>query len=261
MSIDPKLIMELREKTGAGIVDCRQALMQANNNLDQAVEVLRQKGAIKAAKKSDRATKEGVMALASQADKIAVVGLACETDFVARTQDFIDVVKNFAQRLLTGNQAEFESWARQQIKDELAVKIGENIQLVAAQIFQGKVIGSYLHSNRKIASVVVLSAGSVGLANDLAMQVTAMSPKYIKPEDIPAAVIDKEKEIYREQLKAEKKPQAMWEKIIPGKLAKYYQEVCLLKQPYIKDDKIKVEDLIKPAGEGIQVVEFFRYQI
>ena len=141
------------------------------------------------------------------------------------------------------------------------VKLGENIQLSVADIIEGEVIGIYLHSNKKVAAVVVLNGGTQGLAAELAMQVTAMSPKYIKPEDIPVEEIAKEKEIYQEQLKAEGKPVGMWEKIIPGKLNKFYQEVCLIKQAYIKDDKISVENFIKQQGKEIEVVKFSRYQI
>ncbi|MFA6254476.1 MAG: translation elongation factor Ts [Patescibacteria group bacterium] len=261
MALDTKLITQLRELTGAGIADCKEALTEADNSLDKAVEVLRKKGAIKAAKKSDRATKEGVIAILKAGNKAAVVGLACETDFVALNQDFIKAVDEFAQELLKRGSDEFKAWAKDKITNELVVKIGENIQLGDFEVLTGEILGIYLHSNKKVAAVVTMNSGSEKLATDLAMQVTAMSPKYIKPEDIPASEIAKEKEIYREQLKAEGKPEAMWEKIIPGKLNKYYQDVCLLKQTYIKDDKITVEKLIEQEGKGIEVVKFSRYQI
>jgi len=261
MSLDTKLISKLRELTGAGIADCKSALEESESDIEKAIEALRKKGALKAAKKSDRETKEGVIAVGKADKKVAVVGLACETDFVARNQDFIEAVQDFSQKLLDMDLEEFKNWVQDEIKNELVVKIGENIQLAEAEVIEGEVLGSYLHSNNKIASVVSLSAGSPGLAVDLAMQVAAMSPKYIKPEDIPTEEIEKEKEIYREQLRSEGKPEEIWEKIIPGKLNKYYQEVCLLSQPFIKDDKMTVQDFIKQAGEQIQVVAFFRCQI
>ena len=259
--IDTKLITKLRELTGAGIVDCKAALEESDGDLDKAVEVLRKKGVLKAAKKSDRVTNEGVISIAKGDKKVAVVGLACETDFVARTDDFIKTVDEFSAKLLEVGEEEFKSWADEKIKNELVIKIGENLQLVNSEVTEGEVIGIYLHSNKKVAAVVVASAGSQEILNDLAMQVTAMSPKYVKPEDIPSEEIEQEKDIYREQLKSEDKPEAMWDKIIPGKLNKYYQEVCLLKQTFIKDDKLTVEDLVKQQADGVEIIKFFRYQI
>jgi len=147
----------------------------------------------------------------------------------------------------------------------LIVKIGENIKLVFAEVISGGLIGAYLHANKKVAAAVVLNVGKTELATDLAMQITAMSPRYIKPQDVPAEELEKEKEIYRQQLKNEGKPETMWEKIIPGKLNKFYEEVCLLNQAYIKDDKIKIIDLIKQesksTGQEVAVLSFKRYQI
>jgi elongation factor Ts len=259
--LDTKLITQLRDLTGAGIGDCREALFESENDINKAVEFLRKKGSVKAAKKSERQTKEGVIAIAGKIGKIAISGLACETDFVSRNQDFVDTVGKFSEYLLENGEENFKAWAESKIKDELIMKIGENIQLSEFRVFEGKVIGTYLHSNKKVAAAIVLSGGTVELATDLAMQIAAMSPKYIKPEDIPAEVIEKEKEIYQEQLKTEGKPQAMWEKIIPGKLNKYYEDVCLIKQTFIKDDKKKIEDLIAQSGQGIEVLVFHRFQI
>lgn len=260
--IDTKLIAKLRNMTGAGIADCKSVLEEANNDIDQAVEILRKKGAVKAAKKSDRETREGIIAIAGQDDRIAVVGLACETDFAARNENFIKASDDFAKKLLdAGSEEDFKTWVQEQIKGELIVKIGENIQLVEAEVVEGEVIGVYLHSNKKVASTVVMSGGSQELAADLAMQVAAMSPKYVKPEDVPEQEINKEKEIYQEQLKAESKPQDIWDKIIPGKISKYYKEVCLIKQAFVKDDKKTVEELLKETGQDIEVIKFSRYSI
>jgi len=266
MAIDVQTITKLRELTGAGLTDCKQALDESSGDIDKAIEILRKKGAIKAAKKSDRITKEGVIAIARTENKVAVFGLACETDFVALNRDFVAAVESFAQALLQSDDIDaFKIQTEEKIKNELVVKIGENIQLAAADVIEGEVLGVYLHSNKKVASVVSLSAGPKELAWELAMQATAMSPKYSKPEDVPALVVAKEKEIYREQLKAEGKPEAMWEKIIQGKLNKYYQEVCLTKQVFIKDDSLTVEKLMEKqaaeTGTKIEVVKFVRYQI
>lgn len=253
---DIKLVQELRSQTGAGIGDCQKALNEAGGDIKKAIEILRKQGSLKAAKKVERATKEGVIALAKGSGKVALVALACETDFVARNQDFINTANAFANELLNKNINEFKSWADQKIKDELVVKIGENIQLSNIEVVEGSVIGTYLHSNKKAAGVVVLSAGDEELANDLAMQVVAMEPKYISPSDIPAEELEKEKEIYREQMKNEGKPAGIIDKIINGKLQKYYEDVCLLNQAFIKDDEKKVEALIKEKGADIKVVKF-----
>lgn len=196
MALDTTLLMQLREATGAGVNDCKQALDEAGNDLQKAIEILRKKGALKAAKKiAERTATEGLVDSYIHANgKVGVlVHVSCETDFVAKSDDFKTLV------------------------------------------------------------------------HDLAIQIAGANPLYISPENVPAEVVEKEKEIYREQLKNEGKSEAMWDKIIEGKLAKYYQEACLIKQPFIKDDKVIIEQLIEQAiakiGEKIEVVRFARYQV
>lgn len=257
MNIDLKTISQLRDQTGAGIADCKKALEEAQGDIAKAIEILRKKGEIKAAKKGDRITKEGVIALAKEGNRIAAVALACETDFVARNEDFVNTVNEFAKKLLTASLEEFKAWAEEKIKNELVIKIGENIQLVDFGVTEGAVLGSYLHHNRKIAAIVSLEGGSEEIASDVAMQAVAMAPKYLNPEDVPAEVIEKEKEIYKELLKSEGKPEAIWDKIMEGKLAKYYEENCLNNQVYIKDDTKKIKDVLS----GATIKQFIRYQI
>ena len=257
MSIDLKLVSQLRDQTGAGINDCQKALVEAEGDLTKAIEILRKKGEVKAAKKADRAAKEGVVALSRAGDKIAAVALACETDFAARNEEFVAAANFLAQELLTKDEASFKESADVKIKNELVVKIGENIQLADYRILTGPVIGTYIHFDKKNAGVVILDGGDEALASDIAMQVVAMSPKYLNPEAVPAEIIEKEKEIYREQLKGEGKPEAIWEKILVGKLAKFYAENCLLNQSYIKDEDKTIADLLG----GATVKEFARLQI
>ena len=258
MNIDLQTISQLRDKTGAGIGDCKKALEESGGDIEKAIENLRKKGEIKAAKKSDRATKEGVIALAFEGDKLAVVALACETDFVARTDEFSKTVSDFASHLLANNSLdEFKTWAETIMKDELVMKIGENLQLGGYGVFTGSPIGTYIHSNKKVAGVIVLSSGAKELADDVAMHLAAMSPKYLNPQDVPAEVLDKEKEIYQEQLKSENKPEAIWGKIIDGKLAKFYEENCLMNQVFIKDDSKKINDLLGDAT----ITAWSRYQL
>lgn len=251
-----ELIKEVRTITGAGMSDVKKALDEADGDKDKAIEILRKKGQKIAAKKSDREIKEGVIAVSREGDKVAIVGLGCETDFVARNEDFQNAVEELVKKLLEMGKVDFEAWATKHIQDELVVKIGENLQLAIFDILEGKTIGTYLHSNKKVAAIVVLSEGEEEIAREIAMHCAAMAPKYLKPEEVPTAELDKEKEIYAEQLKKEGKPEEMIGKITEGKVNKYYTEVCLLRQPFVKDDKKSIE---KFAEENKAVIEKFGY--
>ncbi|MFA6307916.1 MAG: translation elongation factor Ts [Patescibacteria group bacterium] len=250
-----ELIKEIRQITGAGISDVKKALDEAGDR-EKAIEILRKRGQKIAAKKADREVKEGVIAFSKQGNKVAVVALACETDFVAKNEDFQTAVGELANKLMEMGKTDFESWATKFIQDELIVKIGENLVLTNFDIFVGEVVGTYLHSNNKVASVVVLKGGSESLAKDIAMHATAMAPKYLKPEDVPAEIVAKEKEIYTEQLQKEGKPKEVLAKILEGKVNKFYTDVCLLKQAYIKDDKKSIEKLLE---ENKATIEKFQY--
>jgi elongation factor Ts len=254
--MDVKLIAQLRDKTGAGFGDCKAALDEAGWDLDKAVEIMRKKGEAKAIKKSERVVKEGVVAVAKGEGKIAVAALACETDFVSRGEDFQTAAKELAEKLLNSTEEEFKAWSAPKIQD-LVLKIGENIQLTGQGIFSGEVIGTYIHSNKKIVGVCIFDQGSEEIASDIAMQIAAMSPRWLAPAEIDAEIIDKEKEIYREQLKGENKPEQIWDKIIDGKLAKFYEENCLLNQIFVKDDTKKIKDLL---GDS-QIVKWARFSV
>ena len=251
-----ELIKEIRQITGAGMSDVNKALKEADGDRDKAIEILRKRGQKIAAKKSDREVKEGVIAFEQKDNKVAIVALACETDFVAKNEDFQTAVQGLATKLMELGKEEFATWASKHVQDELIVKIGENLQLANFDIFEGEVVGTYLHSNNKAASVIVLKGGNEELAKDIAMHATAMAPKYLVPEDVPTEVIDKEKEIYTEQLKKEGKPAEVIVKILEGKVNKFYTEVCLIKQTYVKDDKKSIEKLLE---ENNATIENFGY--
>ncbi len=260
--MDLSQIKQLREMTGAGVMDCQNALQEANGDMDQAIEVLRKKGQKMADKKSSRTAKEGVISISRKDNKLAIVSLNCETDFVARNDGFIASGAEFADKLLEfSSLEEFEAFANDKIKNELIVKIGENLQLGKCDIVESSVIDYYIHSNRKIAAVVCLKNGNQELAKDIAMHITAMNPQYFMPSDVPSEVIEKEKEIYREQLKSEDKPANILENILNGKIEKFYKENCLIKQSFIKDDKVSIEQLLKGAGEGVEIEKFTRYSL
>lgn len=258
-----EIIKKLRDQTGAGIVDIKKALDEAGNDETKAVEILRKSGQKIAAKKAERSTNEGLVALLKEGNRAGIVALACETDFVARNENFIAAVNQFAKRLLEKGKDGFDKWAAEEIQNNLIVKIGENIKLGAYDIVESglagenEIMGCYLHANNKIAAVVVLENGDEFKAKEVAMHVAAMDPLYLKPEEIPAEILEKEKEIYREQLKKEGKPAEMLEKILAGKLQKFYAEVCLLKQPYIKDDKLSIEKYL----DGAEIKKFVRISL
>lgn len=256
MAIDLKLITQLREATGAGLNDCKTTLEEAGGDLDKAIELMRKKGEIKAAKKADRVVKEGVVALAGDNKRCAVVALACETDFVSRGDEFRAVAQELADKLLSSDADSFQTEAEAKVKD-LVLKIGENIQLAGSGIYEGEMIGRYLHANKKVAGIIVLKGADQAVADDVAMQIVAMSPKWLKPEMVEIEVIEKEKEIYREQLKNENKPEAIWDKIIDGKLAKFYEEYCLINQAFIKDEDKKIKELLGDAD----IVDWARFQV
>ncbi|MBU4331695.1 translation elongation factor Ts [Patescibacteria group bacterium] len=258
MSVDLNLVKQLRQQTGVGMMECKEALEETSGDLDKALEVLRKKGAVKAAKKADREAKEGLIEVAAADDhkKVALVQVQCETDFVAKNEVFSGFVKELAAKAFEGNDAEQEF---EKQKDELVLKIGENLIFSKAELIEGEYVSSYLHANHKLAGVAAFNKELPDeLAHDIAMQVAASGPLYVKPEDVPKEVQEKEKEIYREQLKGEGKPAEIVEKILLGKINKYYEEVCLLKQPFVKEDKKRVEQLLP---EGVEIIGFVRYSL
>ncbi|MBU0612552.1 translation elongation factor Ts [Patescibacteria group bacterium] len=260
-----ELIKELREKTGAGVMDAKEMLKEAEGDIEKAIELLRKKGDKIALKKQSREAKEGVISFAEEGNKLAVVELYCETDFVARNEDFIASADALAKKLLADGPDTFKSWAQDELKNNLIVKVGENLQLGTFEIIEGEFVGSYLHTNKKVASVVVMSADDKELAHNIAMQIAAMNPPYLSPTDVPEEEKNKEMEIYKEQLVAENKPENVMEKIVEGKMQKYYSEVCLLKQPYFQEDKKTIEDLIKESsdklGKELEISKFVRYSL
>jgi elongation factor Ts len=261
-------IKKLREMTGAGMVDCKQALDEAGGDIDKAVEILRKKGIAKAAKREDRAASQGIIKIALNQDgtKGYMLEVNAETDFVAKNSNF----QTFGDKVLALIQeqepADLESLLSlpldngtvKEALDHLSGVIGEKLAIKRLAILSGACVGAYVHANGAIGVLVSLNqVNQAALARDIAMQVAAANPRYIRPEEVPAEELDKEKEVYREQLKKEGKPVEMIEKILTGKVNKYYEEVCLIRQEYIKDDKQKVEQILK----GVAVDKFIRFSL
>ncbi|MFH1426947.1 MAG: translation elongation factor Ts [Patescibacteria group bacterium] len=258
----------LREKTGAGVIECQKALAESNGDIEKAVEILRKKGIAKAAKRDSREASEGLILvdINEAGDEGYILEVNSETDFVARNEQF----KKFAQgvfSLIKDNKPvnldqlmslKLEDNTVKENLDSLSGTIGEKLGIKRFKILSGLTLAAYSHLGGRIGVLVSLSrAGEVELAHDIAMQIAAANPKYIKPEDVPVEEIAKEKEIYREQLLKEGKPENIVGQIIVGKLNKFYEEVCLIEQEYIKDEEKKIKDIL---GE-VKVEEFIRYSL
>lgn len=264
MAITASMVKDLREKTGAGMMDCKKALVEADGDQESAIAYLREKGLAKAAKKAGRATSEGTIGLwiADNASEGVMIELLCETDFAAKNEEFT----SFAAGLAT-KAAELGANSTEDMPEEakdltsLVSKIGENMQVGRlAHLTVDGIVGNYVHANGKIGVLVALKGAKAGehdqLAKDIAMQIAAANPLCVSPDQVPADLLAKEKEIYKAQAMEEGKPAEIAEKIVLGRVSKYYKEVCLLEQPFIKEDKKAVKDLLK--GSGITIEGFAR---
>ena len=264
-----KKLKELREKTGAGIVDCKEALAEAKDNIEKAIEILRKKGITKSAKRSGREVKEGVIKVITNeaGNEGYLVEINAETDFVVRNekfQDFASQVLDIVKKHQPKGRDELLSLAMEDINvqdnlNNLSGVIGEKLDIKRCDVLSsGGTVAAYFHPGGKIGVLVALDkSGEETLAHDIAMQIAAANPKYVSPEDVPDEEIAKEKEIYREQLKKEGKPENIIDKILIGKIRKYFEEVCLVEQEYIKEEKQRVKDIL---GE-VKVEKFIRYSL
>lgn len=266
-------VKELRDRTGAGMMDCKAALKESGGDIEKAVDFLRKKGMAQAAKRAGREAKEGLVVAKIQGQKAALVEANCETDFVARTEDFKGLALMALEAVLAGGEKELASEKIHTRVAELSGKIGEKILVRRGKLVQGQgALFTYVHSNQKLGVIVDVSAGKAETTNSsdfqelgkhLAMQVAASNPICLKRDQMPEAVVEREKAIFREEVKG--KPENIVEKIIQGKLDKFYQGACLLEQPFIRDDKMSVQKLVeetaKKSGDKIQVNQFVRLQL
>lgn len=277
--ISAKLVKELRDKTGAGMTDCKKALEQSGGDIEKAIEYLRKQGAAIAAKRADREAKEGAIAIAKTPDdkRAAMVEVNCETDFVARNEGFLrfaNAVANAAlQRKIATVEAlsavqldaEFDNLPIAQAIEMMTGKLGEKIVVSRLALLEATdgVISSYLHPGSRLGTLVHLTGvnGNNGsIAKEIAMQVAAAAPLALTRADLPKETIEKETEILREQAKNEGKPPQVIERIVSGRLEKFYQEVVLLDQPFFKDSDKTIADLLKEAG-AVEVKRFVRFQL
>jgi len=269
MAIKAQDVKELREKTGLGMMECKKALEQANGNYEDAIKNLRKSSALKAEKKSSRTAVEGIILSKKSNKEIIFVEVNCETDFVAKDENFINfceetlkfAVENSSEENLLNKVSE----GMEKQRMSLVQKIGENIVIRKVKKVTGEVLESYIHSNKKIAAGVSLEQGRAEAAKEVAMHIAASNPKVLSPEDLDESYINSEREIFSSQVEKEDKPKEIKEKMIQGKLNKQLAEVSLLKQPFVKDPSKSVEAFLSESntkissfirievGEGIEV--------
>lgn len=269
MAITAALVKELRERTGSGMMECKKALVEANGDIEVAIEEMRKSGLAKADKKADRITAEGIIAIETSADNKHAIMLEVnsETDFVAKADDFVNFVSAVAKKALEAQPADLDALKQltldsgetvETVRQALVAKIGENIQVrrFTALNTEDGIIGFYRHGDR-IGTMVQLTGGNEELAKDLAMHVAANRPQAISPDELSQELLDKERDIVATQARDSGKPENIIEKMIEGRMAKFVNEISLVGQPFVKDPDVTVEKLIKQAGASVDAFEFF----
>jgi elongation factor Ts len=269
MAVSASQVKELRDITGAGIMECKKALVETNGNIEEAVDLMRKNGQAKAAKKSARIAAEGLIYIASSADgkQASMVEVNCETDFVAREAEFSEFVQKVAEVALANSCNDVAAVSALEIasgktveqrREELVAKIGENIQIRRVETITSEAgtIGAYIHGNR--IGVMVDLNGEAELAKHLAMHVAAAKPDFVRGEDVSEDVINKEKEIFSAQALASGKPAEIVEKMVTGRIKKFLGEISLYGQSFVMDPSKTVEDVLKEAGASVN--RFVRYE-
>lgn len=271
MTVSAKLVMELRERTGSGMMECKKFLIEANGDIDLAIKKMREAGQAKADKKADRIAAEGLMAIARSTDNrtAVMVEVNCETDFVTKNDDFIDFANKVAETALHAKTNEVDSLANEtlagtdssveQIRQMLVAKIGENIRIRRMiRVACDGIVGYYLHGNR-IGVIAALKGGDDTLAKDIAMHVAASRPLVVSREQIPTEAIENERDIFKAQARESGKPQEIIDKMIEGRINKFMEEVSLIDQPFVKNPDTKVGQLVK--SKNAEVLSFVRFEV
>jgi elongation factor Ts len=277
MAVTAAQVKELREKTGVGMMECKKALQENDGDIEKSILWLRERGLSRAAKKADRVTAEGLVNVAvnDQQNAGVIIELNCETDFVSKNDDFQKFADDIAKLALehqvndveTLKTLELNGEKVEKVLTELIAKIGENLNLRRVQSFKvdNGVVTGYIHMGGKIGSLVALegAAGSAveELGKDLAMHVAAAAPRYLVSENVDPAEVEQEKELARKKLQEEKKPDHLIEKILTGQINKFYKEICLVEQAFVKDPNVSVKQLVEQQGQGAKLKTFARYQL
>ncbi len=263
-------VKNLREKTGAGMLDCKKALDETKGNIEEAINWLREKGISKAAKKAERIAAEGLSEAVSNDTNAVIVEVNCETDFVARNEEFKTLINTIANTLLNNDVNTMEEANKLVVDNEtieekvvaFTAKIGEKISFRRFERLtktESQEFGIYSHMGGKITSVVVLEGKNPEVAKDIAMHVAAMNPSYLTSNDIPEDVLNKEREIIKEQSMNEGKPAEIAEKMVEGRIRKFFKEVCLVEQEFIKDSSLSVGNYAK--NNNCSIVKMVRYEV
>jgi elongation factor Ts len=270
MNITADAVRQLRERTGAGMMECKKALVETKGDLDAAAELMRKQGLAKADKKAARVAAEGVIVIERSADAraAAMVEINCETDFVARGEDFRAFAKDVGEAALKARAADVAALLETRLpsgksvedrRRELIAKIGENISVRRAALLNApQHLGAYVHGTR-IGALVALKGGSAELARDLAMHVSWSNPRYLSAAQVPAEVVARERDILTEQARREGKPPEIVTKMVVGRLRKALNEITLTGQAFVKDPDVSIEKLLKAAGA--EVVAFERFEV
>ncbi len=286
--ITAQLVKQLRDATGAGMMECKKALVEANGDYNEAQVILRKRGLATAAKKASRSAKEGLIGLHISADGSSglLAEVNCETDFVAKTEDFIALVEEIKALIVTHGPSDVAGLLALSSTSDPAVnvegllkskiaKVGENMQVPRFSVLSAVgTLGSYTHPGSKLVVLVDVTTKNAGtkdkpefkeLVQDLAMQVAAADPKFLRREDVTADFIAKEKEIQRARALAEGKPEKIVDKVVEGRMSKFYEEVCLLEQPFIKENSVTITQLLadksKQLGDEIGVAGYIRFKV
>lgn len=252
-NITTELVKELRDATGISVMQCRKALVEADGDMQKALAILKKTSAEIALKKADREVKDGRVVVKNSGSKTIMVALNCETDFVARNDDFVNLSESLANKALSEGIEAMKNSAKEMI-DPIIQKTGENITLGEAYEIDAPVVGSYVHNN-KSAVIVTLEGGNTEVAKDVAMHIAAMKPEYIKKEDIDEAAKNMMTEVFMKEVANVDKPEDIKKKMLEGKIATYFKEKTLIDQPFIKDGEMTVGQLLEKNKASIKDVK------
>lgn len=263
-AISASMVKELRERTGLGLLECKKALAETDGDVELAIENLRKASGLKAAKKADRTAADGVVAIkvADDNSRAVILEVNSETDFVARDASFLAFVDSVISKAFADNQTDVAALMEGELesaREALVQKIGENISVRRVSVVEGGVVDGYVHSNNGIAVITQLEGGNSELARDVSMHVAAVNPQVVKPEDMPAELVEKEQDIIKAQPDMAGKPAEIVEKMMQGRINKYLKENSLLEQPFVKNPELSVGKLVQQAGASVN--SFVRYEV
>ena len=270
MNITASMVKELREASGAGMMDCKKALSECNGNMDEAMNWLREKGIAKSAKKESRIAAEGLANIYVDGNKAVIIEVNSETDFVSKNEEFTGMIDEIGSAILSSNaktleEANAASTSEGTVADLIVAKvakIGEKLSLRRFELVEkedGENFGAYLHMGGKIAVLTVVKGATEEVAKDVSMQAAAMKPSYVFPSEVPASVVENERNVLKEQAMNEGKPEEIATKMVEGRIKKFYKEICLVEQQFVKDGDLSVRDFV--ANNGGEVLKMVRYEV